>query len=117
MNPYALEMNDKTKVFLLHRNGNGKEVGEKSTTPCYVEGLYASDGILDLDLDINLISQEIIVKLNLKFDLENGDKKIDKKLSMKLVGETMDDSIEKTKSYELEFYVNPEEDDVEPDII
>ena len=36
---------------------------------------------------------------------------------MKLVGETMGDYIEKTKSYELEFYVNPVEDDVEPDVI
>jgi hypothetical protein len=36
MNPYAPEMNEKTKVFLLHRNGNGDGdgVGEKYITPC-----------------------------------------------------------------------------------
>ena len=78
MNPYAPEMNEKTKVFLLHRIGNGSEVGEKYVTPCYIEGLFASDGILDLYQDKNFISQEYVVKLDLKYEiLENGDKKID----------------------------------------
>jgi hypothetical protein len=118
MNPYAPKMNEKTKVFLLHGNGNGSEVGGKYVRPCYIEGLFASNRILDLDQDKNFISQEYVVNLNLKYEvLENGDKKIDKMLSMKLVGETMGDYIKKTKSYELEFYVNPEEDDVEPDVI
>lgn len=82
-------MNEKTKVFLLHRIGNGSEVEGKYVTPCYIKGLFASDGILDLDQDKNFISQEYVVKLDLKYGvLENGDKKIDKKLSMLLVRET-----------------------------
>ena len=34
---------------------------EKYITLCYVEGLYAYDGVIDLDLNKNLISQELVI--------------------------------------------------------
>ena len=79
---------------------------ERNISPCYVEGVFASDGILDLDIKRNMISQELGDQLGLSYEvLESGEKKVNKKLLMNLVGETNDDSIEKTKGYELEFYV------------
>ena len=77
-------------------------------TPCYVEGVNAFDGVTDLDCDKNYVSQEVVIEKKWKYTkLANGDKKLDKKLLVNLEGEI----------YVVEFYVNPEEDDVEPTVI
>ena len=98
MNILTFEISEDTKVFSIHRMADEEEVGEKYITPCYVERVFASDGILDLDIEKNLISQELGDQLGLSYEiLENGEKKVNKKLLMNLVGETNDESIEKTK--------------------
>ncbi|GJY60432.1 hypothetical protein Tco_0461089 [Tanacetum coccineum] len=92
------------KVFTFYRM---EEEGERYFTPCYVGGLHAYDGEINLKYEKNLISNEFAVKLCLEYEEKNGEKLVKRELLVSLKGEF----------YFVKFIVNPEEDDVEPNVI
>ncbi|GJX96934.1 hypothetical protein Tco_0352732 [Tanacetum coccineum] len=84
-----------------------KEEGERYFTPCYVGGLHAYDGEINLKYEKNLISNEFAVKLCLEYEEKNREKLVKRELLVSLKGEF----------YFVKFIVNPEEDDVKPSVI
>nr|GEV20246.1 hypothetical protein [Tanacetum cinerariifolium] len=83
------------------------EVSERYITPCFMNGLEAYDGKINLTFDENLISNEYAVKLYLDYEMNKGKKLVKKELIVSLKGEF----------YFIKFIINPEEDDVEPGVI
>ncbi|GKA40080.1 retrovirus-related pol polyprotein from transposon TNT 1-94 [Tanacetum coccineum] len=92
------------KVFTFYRM---EEEGERYFTPCYVGGLHAYDGEINLKYEKNLISNEFAVKLCLEYEEKNREKLVKRELLVSLKGEF----------YFVKFIVNPEEDDVEPNVV
>ncbi|GJV66432.1 hypothetical protein Tco_1058926 [Tanacetum coccineum] len=83
------------------------EVSERYIAPCFVNGLEAYDGEINLALDENLISNEYAVKLCLDYEVKRGNKVVKKELIVTLKGEL----------YFVKLIINPKEDDVEPEVI
>ncbi|GJX19769.1 hypothetical protein Tco_0222446 [Tanacetum coccineum] len=83
------------------------KVSEKYIAPCFVNGLEAYDGEINLEFDENLISNEFAVKLCLDYEVKKGKRLIKKELIVALKGEL----------YFVKFIINPEKDDVEPGVI
>nr|GEU72763.1 hypothetical protein [Tanacetum cinerariifolium] len=83
------------------------EVIERYIALCFVNGLEAYDGEINLALDENLISNEYAVKLCLDYEVKKGNKVVKKELIIALKGEP----------YFVKFIINPKEDDVEPKVI
>ncbi|GJV41168.1 hypothetical protein Tco_1419608 [Tanacetum coccineum] len=118
------------KVLLVEAQGNGKvlneeelefladpciaecpvtqmetdETNERYIAPCFVNGLEAYDGEVNLKFDENLISNEFVVKLCLDYEVKKGKTLVKKELIVALNGEL----------YFVKFIINPEEDDFEP---
>ncbi|GKE31878.1 hypothetical protein Tco_1451200 [Tanacetum coccineum] len=84
-----------------------KEISERHVAPCFVNGLEAYDGEINLENDKNLISNEFAVKLCLEHEVKNGDKVVKKELIVALRGEI----------YFVKFIINHEEDDIEPGVV
>ncbi|GJY27343.1 hypothetical protein Tco_0402069 [Tanacetum coccineum] len=95
-----------TKAFSFYKMET-KKVSERYTTPCFVNGLDAYDGEINLAFDENLISNEFAVKLCLDYEVTKGNKVVKKDLIVSLRGEI----------YFVKFIINPEKDDVEPGVI
>nr|GEV47500.1 hypothetical protein [Tanacetum cinerariifolium] len=74
---------------------------------CFVNGLEAYDGEINLGVEENIISNEYAVKLCLEHKVKRGNKVVKKELIVTLRG----------KIYFVEFIINPKEDDVEPGVI
>nr|GEW98947.1 hypothetical protein [Tanacetum cinerariifolium] len=51
-----------------------KKVSKRYIAPCFMNGLDAYDGEINLDLDENLISNELAVKLCLDYEVQKGNK-------------------------------------------
>ncbi|GJR20801.1 hypothetical protein Tco_0969328 [Tanacetum coccineum] len=83
------------------------EVSKRYIAPCFVNGLEAYDGKINLALDENLISNEYAMKLSLDYEVMKGNKVVKKELIVALKGEI----------YFVKFIINPKEDDVEPGVI
>ncbi|GJS01445.1 hypothetical protein Tco_0317953 [Tanacetum coccineum] len=83
------------------------DISERYIAPCFVNGLEAYDGEINLAFDENLISNEFTVKLCLDYEMRKGKKLVKKEPIVALKGEL----------YFMKFIINPEEDDVEPGII
>ncbi|GKA90946.1 polyprotein [Tanacetum coccineum] len=83
------------------------EISERYIAPCFVNGLEAYDGEINLALDENLISNEYAVKLCLDYEMRKGKKLVKKELIVALKGEL----------YFVKFIINSKEDDVEPGVI
>ncbi|GKE48904.1 hypothetical protein Tco_1480162 [Tanacetum coccineum] len=83
------------------------EISERYIAPCFVNGLEAYDGEVNLEFDENLISNEFAVKLCLDYEVKKGKKLVKKELIVALKGEL----------YFVEFIIIPEEDDFEPRVI
>ncbi|GJU35025.1 ribonuclease H-like domain-containing protein [Tanacetum coccineum] len=83
------------------------EISEWYIAPCFVNGLEAFDGEVNLAFDENLISNEFAVKLCLDYKVKKGKKLVKKELIVALKGEL----------YFVKFIINPEEDDFEPEVI
>ncbi|GKB66450.1 hypothetical protein Tco_0927862 [Tanacetum coccineum] len=66
------------KVFTFYRM---EEKGERYFTPCYMGGLHAYDGEINLKYEKNLISNESTVKLCLEYEEKNREKLVKKELS------------------------------------
>ncbi|GJW27941.1 hypothetical protein Tco_0044816, partial [Tanacetum coccineum] len=63
------------------------EVSERYIAPCFVNGLEAYDGEINLAFDENLISNEFAVKLCLDYEVKKGQKLVKKELIVALKGE------------------------------
>ncbi|GJS61172.1 hypothetical protein Tco_0655956 [Tanacetum coccineum] len=95
-----------TKVLSFYKMEMDK-VSETYIAPCFMNGLDAYDGEINLALDENLISNEYTVKLCLDYEVKKGNKVVKKELIVALRGEL----------YFVKFIINPKEDDVEPRVI
>nr|GEU69757.1 hypothetical protein [Tanacetum cinerariifolium] len=83
------------------------EISERYIAPCFVNGLEAYKGEVNLEFDENMISNEFTVKLCLDYEVKKGKKLVKKELIVALKGEL----------YFVKFIINPEEDDSEPVVI
>ncbi|GJY23145.1 DNA-directed DNA polymerase [Tanacetum coccineum] len=83
------------------------EISERYIAPCFVNGLEAYDGEVNLAVDENLISNEFAVKLCLDYEVKKGKKLVKKELIVALKGEL----------YFVKFIINLKEDDFEPVVI
>nr|GEX52667.1 retrovirus-related Pol polyprotein from transposon TNT 1-94 [Tanacetum cinerariifolium] len=83
------------------------EISERYIAPCFVNGLEAYDGKVNMEFDENLLSNEYAVKLCLDYEVKNGKKLVKKVLIIALNREL----------YLVKFIINPEEDDFEPRVI
>ncbi|GJY04357.1 hypothetical protein Tco_0370297, partial [Tanacetum coccineum] len=80
---------------------------ERYIAPCFVNGLEAYDGEVNLEFDENLILNEFTVKLCLGYEVKKRKKLVRKELIVALKGEL----------YFVKFIINLEEDDFEPGVI
>ncbi|GJY58535.1 hypothetical protein Tco_0458427 [Tanacetum coccineum] len=84
-----------------------EEVSDRFVAPCFINGLEAYDGEINLGVDENMISNEYAVKLCLEHEVKRGNKVVKKELIVTLKGEI----------YFVKFIINLEKDDVEPRVI
>ncbi|GJY98648.1 hypothetical protein Tco_0516078 [Tanacetum coccineum] len=84
-----------------------EEVSDRFVAPCFVNGLKAYDGEINLGVEENMISNECAVKLCLEHEVKRGNKVVKKELIVALRGEI----------YFVKFIINSEEDDVESGVI
>ncbi|GJY20802.1 hypothetical protein Tco_0393368 [Tanacetum coccineum] len=84
-----------------------EEVSERYITPCFIDGLNAYDGEMNLEYEKNMISNEFAVKLCLEYEVKNNEKVVKRELLVALRGEL----------YFFKFIINPDEDDVDPGVI
>ncbi|GJX52065.1 hypothetical protein Tco_0280434 [Tanacetum coccineum] len=84
-----------------------EEISDRFVAPCFVNGLEAYDGEINIRVEENMISNEYAVKLCLEHEVKRGNKVVKKELIIALRGEI----------YFVKFIINPEEDDVEPGVI
>ncbi|GJU18345.1 hypothetical protein Tco_1146311 [Tanacetum coccineum] len=94
--------NKEAKTFTFYRMET-EDISERYDAPCFVNGLEAYDGEINLEHDKNLISNEFVVKLCLEHEVKNRDKVVKKELIVALRGEI----------YFMKFIINLEEDDIE----
>ncbi|GJR60072.1 hypothetical protein Tco_1502234 [Tanacetum coccineum] len=84
-----------------------EEISDRFMEPCFVNGLEAYDGEINLEVEENMISNEFAVKLCLEHEVKHGNKVVKKELIVALRGEI----------YFVKFIINHEEDDVEPGVV
>nr|GEZ17572.1 hypothetical protein [Tanacetum cinerariifolium] len=84
-----------------------EEVSDRFVAPCFVNGLEAYDGEINLGVEENMISNKYAINLCLEHEVKRGNKVVKKELIVALRGEI----------YLVKFIINPEEDDVEPWVI
>nr|GEV47144.1 hypothetical protein [Tanacetum cinerariifolium] len=95
-----------TKAMVFHQMDT-EEVSDRFVAPCFVNGLEAYDGKINLGVAENMISNEYAVKLCLEHKVKRGNKVVKKELIVTLRGEI----------YFVKFIINLEKDDVEPGVI
>nr|GFB00216.1 hypothetical protein [Tanacetum cinerariifolium] len=84
-----------------------EEASNRYVAPCFINGLEAYDGEINLGQEENMISNEFAVKLCLDHEVKYGHKVIKNELVIALRGEI----------YFVKFIINPKEDDVEPGVV
>ncbi|GJZ54586.1 hypothetical protein Tco_0609471 [Tanacetum coccineum] len=67
------------KAFTFYRMGT-EDISERYDAPCFINGLEAYDGEINLEHDKNLVSNEFMVNLCLEHEMKNGDKVVKKEL-------------------------------------
>ncbi|GJV82162.1 hypothetical protein Tco_1518032 [Tanacetum coccineum] len=100
------EGKNETKAMVFHKM-NTEEVSDRFVSPCFVNGLEAYNGEINLGVEENMISNEYVVKLCMEHDVKIGNKIVKKELIVALRGEI----------YFVKFIINPDEDDVEQGVI
>ncbi|GJT62412.1 hypothetical protein Tco_1005945 [Tanacetum coccineum] len=95
-----------TKAMVFHYMDT-KEVSDRFVAPCFVNGLEAYDGEINLGVEENMIANKYAVKLCLEHEVKRGNKLVKKEPIVSLRGEI----------YFVKFIINPEEDDVEPGVV
>ncbi|GJS60006.1 hypothetical protein Tco_0654790 [Tanacetum coccineum] len=83
------------------------EISERYIAPCFVNGLEAFDGEVNLAFNENLISNEFAVKLCLDYEVKKEKKLVKKELIVALKGEL----------YFVKFIINLKEDDFASGVI
>ncbi|GKE09698.1 hypothetical protein Tco_1413249 [Tanacetum coccineum] len=83
------------------------KISERYIAPCFMKGLEAYDGKVNLAFDENLISNESAVKLCLDYEVKKGKKLAKKEFIVALKGEL----------YSVKFIINPKENDFEPGVV
>nr|GEY66128.1 hypothetical protein [Tanacetum cinerariifolium] len=83
------------------------EISELYIAPCFINGLEAYDGEVNLEFDENLILNVYAVKLYLDYEVKKRKKMVKKELIVDLKGEL----------YFVKFIINPNENDFEPGVI
>ncbi|GKB68679.1 ribonuclease H-like domain-containing protein, partial [Tanacetum coccineum] len=99
--------NSGQKKAMVFYQMDTEEVSDRFVAPCFVNGLEAYDGEINLGVEENMISNEYAVKLCLEHEVKRGNKVVKKELIVALRGEI----------YFVKFIINPEEDDIEPGVI
>ncbi|GKC17617.1 ribonuclease H-like domain-containing protein [Tanacetum coccineum] len=84
-----------------------EEDSDRYIAQCFVNGLFTSDGEINLEKNDNLISNDYAVKLCLEYEIRKGKKLVKKELMVLLRG----------KVYFVQFIINLEEDEFEPGLI
>ncbi|GJR65358.1 hypothetical protein Tco_0011423 [Tanacetum coccineum] len=84
-----------------------EEVSDRFVSPCFINGLEAYDGEINLGKEENMISNEFAVKLCLDHEVKCRHKVVKKELIVALRGEI----------YFVKFIINPEKDDVKPGVV
>nr|GEW15877.1 hypothetical protein [Tanacetum cinerariifolium] len=97
----------KETIAMVFHEMDTEEISDRFLAPCFVNGLEAYDGEINLGVKENMISNEYAVILCLEHEVIRGNKVVKKELIVALRG----------KIYFLKFIINPEEDDVEPEVI
>ncbi|GJZ03480.1 hypothetical protein Tco_0536755 [Tanacetum coccineum] len=100
------EQKKETKTMVFYQTDT-KEVSDSFVAPCFVNGLEAYDGEINLGLEENMISNEYKIKLCLEHEVKKGNRVVKKELIVALRGAICF----------VKFIINPEEDDVEPGVI
>ncbi|GKA86561.1 retrovirus-related pol polyprotein from transposon TNT 1-94 [Tanacetum coccineum] len=90
------------KALIFHKMDT-EEISDIYVAPCFVNGLEAYDGEINLGTEENMISNELAMKLCLEHEVKCRHKVVKKELIIALRGEI----------YFVKFTINPEEDDVE----
>ncbi|GKB81392.1 hypothetical protein Tco_0948287, partial [Tanacetum coccineum] len=94
------------KALVFHKMYT-EEDSDRYIAQCFVNGLYASDGEINLEKNENLISNDYAVKLCLEYEVRKGKKLVKKELMVLQRGEI----------YFVQFIINLEEDNIEPRLI
>ncbi|GKA69221.1 ribonuclease H-like domain-containing protein [Tanacetum coccineum] len=94
-----------TKAMVFYQMDT-EEVSDRFVAPCFVNGLEAYDGEINLGVEENMSSNEYAVKLCLEHEVKKGNKVVNKELIVAL----------RVEIYFVKFIINPE-DDVEPGVI
>nr|GFB04145.1 hypothetical protein [Tanacetum cinerariifolium] len=84
-----------------------EEDSDRYIAQCFVNGLYAPDGEINLKKNNNLISNNYADKLCLEYKVRKGKKLVKKELMVSL----------RREIYFVQFIINPEEDEFEPRLI
>ncbi|GJY76512.1 hypothetical protein Tco_0481628 [Tanacetum coccineum] len=84
-----------------------EEDSDRYIAQCFVNGLYALDGEINMEKNDNLISNDYAVKLCLEYEVRKVKKLVKKELMVLLRGEI----------YFVQFIINPEEDEFELGLI
>ncbi|GJW90103.1 hypothetical protein Tco_0167656 [Tanacetum coccineum] len=95
-----------TKAMVFHKM-DIEEISDRFVAPCFVNGLEAYDGEINLGVEENMISNEFLVKLCLDHEVKRVNKVVKKELIVALRGEI----------YFVKFIINPKEYDVEPGVV
>ncbi|GJY82031.1 DNA-directed DNA polymerase [Tanacetum coccineum] len=69
-----------TKAFTFYRMET-EEMIERYITPCFVSGLHAYDGEINLEYEKNMISNEFVIKLLLDYEEKDWEKVVKKELN------------------------------------
>ncbi|GJS97728.1 hypothetical protein Tco_0804696 [Tanacetum coccineum] len=94
------------KAIVFHKMDT-EEVSDRYVAPCFVNGLEAYDGEINLRIEENMISNKFVVKLCLEHEVRRGNKVVKMELIVSLRGEI----------YFVKFKINLEEDDVELGVV
>nr|GEW19697.1 hypothetical protein [Tanacetum cinerariifolium] len=84
-----------------------EEVSDRFVAPCFVNGLEAYDGEINLGVEENMILNEYAVKLCFEHEVKRGSKVVKKELIVAL----------KCEIYFVKFIINLKEDDVKHGVI
>ncbi|GJW30604.1 hypothetical protein Tco_0047479 [Tanacetum coccineum] len=78
-------------------DGSAEKFGDRFVAPCFVNGLEAYDGEINLGVEKNMISNEYAVKLCLEHEVKRGNKAVKKELIVAL--RDIEEEEEKSNDY------------------
>nr|GEW11280.1 hypothetical protein [Tanacetum cinerariifolium] len=84
-----------------------EEISDRFVAPCFINGLEAYDGEINLKVEENMSSNKFGVKLGLDHEVKRRNKVVKKELIVAL----------RREIYFVKFIINPKEDDVEPGVV